>query len=216
VAPTVDLADPATPPVLRRIVKRTVDITVAVVSLVVLAPILLAAALAVKLTSPGPVVFAQHRVGRDERHFTAYKLRTMVVDQDRVLDLAAVERAARAGVLTKLTDDPRVTPVGKVLRRTSIDELPQLFNVVKGDMSLVGPRPLVPFMLAPFPDLSRQRSVVRPGLTGLWQVSDRGANTTALDMAELDLRYVRSLRLRLDLRILLATIPACIRGSGAM
>ena len=162
------------------------------------------------------MLFRQERVGRDESIFMMIKFRTMIVNQAKVIDLAAVEARAKDGVLTKMEDDPRITRVGKFLRRTSIDELPQLWNVVQGDMSLIGPRPLIPFMLAPYPDLRRARSMVRPGLTGLWQVSIRSDNTTALGMADADLEYVANHNLRSDMKILWRTVPAILKGSGAM
>ena len=197
-------------------VKRAVDIVGAGVALIVLSPVLAGAALLVRLTSKGPVLFLQDRYGRDEERFRVVKFRTMVVDQGAVIDLAAVEAREGEGVLTKLENDPRVTRVGKWLRRTSVDELPQLVNVLRGDMTLVGPRPLLPFMLDPYPHLRRQRCAVRPGLTGLWQVSQRDANTTALAMADDDLAYVERRSLTMDLRILLRTLPAVVRGSGAV
>jgi lipopolysaccharide/colanic/teichoic acid biosynthesis glycosyltransferase len=196
--------------------KRAIDFIGASLILMLVSPILLLAALAVRLTSKGPVLFRQERVGRDESIFMMIKFRTMIVNQAKVIDLAAVEAKAKDGVLTKMEDDPRITRVGKFLRRTSIDELPQLWNVVQGDMSLIGPRPLVPFMLAPYPDLRRARSMVRPGLTGLWQVSTRSDNTTALGMADADLEYVANHTLRGDLKILWRTVPAIVKGSGAM
>ena len=197
-------------------VKRAIDIVGSGVALIVLSPVLAGAALLVRLTSKGPALFWQYRYGMDEERFRVVKFRTMVVDQGAVIDLVAVEAREEEGVLTKLEDDPRVTRVGKWLRRTSVDELPQLVNVLRGDMTLVGPRPLLPFMLDPYPHLRRQRCAVRPGLTGLWQVSQRDANTTALAMADDDLAYVEHRSLTMDLRILLRTLPAVVRGSGAV
>ncbi len=196
--------------------KRAIDLIGASAILLLVSPILLVAAIAVRLTSKGPVLFRQERVGRDESIFMMVKFRTMIVNQAKVIDIAAIEAKAKDGVLTKMEDDPRITRVGKFLRRTSIDELPQLWNVVQGDMSLIGPRPLLPFMLAPYPDLRRDRSMVRPGLTGLWQVSTRSDNTTALGMADADLDYVANHNLRGDMKILWRTVPAIVKGSGAM
>ena len=133
-----------------------------------------------------------------------------------MIDIARIEALARDGVLAKSEDDPRITRAGRFLRRTSIDELPQLWNVLTGDMSLIGPRPLIPFMLAPYPELRRVRCTVRPGLTGLWQVSTRSDNTTALAMADADLEYIATRSLRGDLSILVRTVPAILKGSGAM
>lgn len=197
-------------------VRRGLDLVAASALLVLTAPIVLVAAVAVRLTSAGPAFFWQDRYGRDETTFRVVKLRTMVVDQGRVIDLARVEAAERAGVLTKAGDDPRVTRVGRFLRRTSIDELPQLWNVLRGDMALVGPRPLIPFMLDPYPELRRARCVVRPGLTGLWQISSREDNTDAWSMAAEDLGYVATRTVAGDVRIMVGTLPAILRGTGAV
>ncbi len=186
------------------------------VLLVLTAPVVVIAALAVRLTSPGPAFFWQERYGRDQSIFRMVKLRTMVVHQAAVIDLSRVQAAERAGVLTKTENDPRVTRVGRFLRRTSLDELPQLWNVLRGDMALVGPRPLIPFMLDPYPALRRARCVVRPGLTGLWQISQRADHTSALSMAAKDLEYVATRTVGGDLRIMLGTVPAVLRGSGAV
>ncbi len=196
--------------------KRVMDLAGAAIALVVFSPVLVGAGLLVRLTSKGPALFRQDRYGKDETRFQVVKFRTMVVDQGAVIDLASVERLERQGVLSKSDDDPRVTRVGRWLRRTSIDELPQLWNVLRGDMGLVGPRPLLPFMLDPYPELRRIRCTVRPGLTGLWQVSKREDNTSALSMADEDLEYVTTRSVRGDLEIMVQTIPAIVRGSGAV
>ena len=196
--------------------RRMIDVAGAGLLLVLFSPVLAAAAIAIWITSRGPVLFWQERVGKGERIFMVVKLRTMVVNHAQVIDIARVEALARDGVLAKSEDDPRITRVGRFLRRTSIDELPQLWNVLTGDMSLIGPRPLIPFMLAPYPELRRVRCTVRPGLTGLWQVSTRSDNTTALAMADADLEYIATRSLRGDLSILARTVPAILKGSGAM
>jgi exopolysaccharide production protein ExoY len=196
--------------------RRAIDLVGAGLLLVLVSPVLLAAAIATKVTSRGPVLFRQERYGKDERVFMVVKIRTMVVNQAKVIDITRIEALARDGVLAKSEDDPRITRVGKFLRRTSIDELPQLWNVLTGDMSLIGPRPLIPFMLEPYPELRRLRCAVRPGLTGLWQVSTRSDNTTALAMADADLEYISTRSLRGDVSILVRTVPAILKGSGAM
>ncbi len=196
--------------------QRVIDVVGSAVLLVLVSPVLLAAALVVRITSRGPAFFWQDRYGRDEALFRVVKLRTMVVDQAKVIDLVRVEELERVGVLSKSENDPRVTAFGKFLRRSSIDELPQLWNVLRGDMSLVGPRPLLPFMLEPYPELRRVRCAVRPGLTGLWQISKRDDNTNALSMADEDLAYIESRSVGNDFRIMLRTIPAILRGSGAV
>jgi lipopolysaccharide/colanic/teichoic acid biosynthesis glycosyltransferase len=139
----------------------------------------------------------------------------MYVDQAAKLGREQSEVEKRKGILLKMKDDPRVTPIGAFLRRSSIDELPQLFNVLIGDMSIVGPRPLMIHMMEPFPEIRAVRSVVRPGLTGLWQIRNRANNTSVTDMIADDTEYIANIGLLLDLRILLATPWELIRGTGA-
>jgi lipopolysaccharide/colanic/teichoic acid biosynthesis glycosyltransferase len=196
------------------VLKRVVDVLGGLALLVLVSPVLLAAAVAIRVSSPGPVFFRQQRVGRAGRPFTILKLRTMVLDQAAVMDLSQVFDYER-GLFTKRPDDPRVTKVGRLLRRTSGDELPQLLNVLRGDMSLIGPRPVVDYMLRPFPDISAERCRMKPGITGLWQVLDRHAHQSVEVMAAADLAYVRRFSLSLDLRIALRTIPVWLRGDGA-
>jgi lipopolysaccharide/colanic/teichoic acid biosynthesis glycosyltransferase len=199
-------------------VRRLVDVVVCVVLLaVVLVPLLLIA-LAIRLDDKGPALFRQERVGLGGRRFTLLKFRTMHQDVgDRALrDLIARELRGEDTVedgSSKLNNDRRVTRVGSFLRRTSLDELPQLWNVLHGNMTLVGPRPCLHWEAEMFPAEFAPRFDVRPGLTGLWQVSGRSALGT-LEMLELDVRYVRSRSLRSDLGILLRTVPALL-GSGA-
>ena len=201
------------------VAKRVMDIGIALVALVVLAPVLIAAAMAIKVSSPGPVLFRQRRIGRNGRSFEMYKLRTMVANADPAIHRAYVSalmrgEAGQDGGLFKLASDPRITTVGRFLRRTSIDELPQLFNVVKGDMSLVGPRPPLPYEYELYDERARQRLSVLPGITGLWQVSGR-SRLTFRQMIELDLAYVSQRSIWLDLTILLRTPAVLLTGSGA-
>ena len=196
------------------LVKRLLDAGGALAALVALSPLCLLAALFIRLSSRGPVLFRHQRVGYLQKSFVLYKFRTMRVEPDGAWT-AAQQAAASSGVLVKARHDPRVTSLGRILRSTSLDELPQLFNVLKGDMSLVGPRPLVPFMLAPYPALSQVRSLVRPGMTGLWQIRDRQHNTSASAMMRHDLEYVRRFSLRLDLAILLRTPLVVASREGA-
>jgi lipopolysaccharide/colanic/teichoic acid biosynthesis glycosyltransferase len=191
------------------------DAVSALVLLVLLTPLLLLAALAVRLSSPGPVLFRQKRWGRNDSRFDCWKFRTMHVKQDSLVDSSAIRRMESRGILFKPKDDPRVTRLGALLRKTSIDELPQLFNVLTGDMSLVGPRPLMLHMLDPYPELRRARGLVRPGITGIWQVSARENNETALQMAHYDLAYIREFSLWNDLLIFLRTPAAVLFGRGA-
>jgi exopolysaccharide biosynthesis WecB/TagA/CpsF family protein len=196
------------------IVKRIFDWATAALMLLALAPTLLLIALLVRFSSRGPVTFSQRRVGYREAAFVMHKFRTMRIEQD-LATTSAQQAAAAHGVLVKQENDPRVTRIGKFLRSTSLDELPQLFNVLKGDMSLVGPRPLVPFMLEPYPDFRKARALVRPGITGLWQVRDRGRNTSAVPMMSHDLEYIRRFSLGLDLGILLRTLFVVGSRKGA-
>jgi exopolysaccharide biosynthesis polyprenyl glycosylphosphotransferase len=192
--------------------KRAFDVLVAGLLLVALAPVMLLCAAAVGLTSPGPVLFRQRRVGRDGTCFTIHKFRSMVADaEDRLAELRGRNQAD--GLLFKLTDDPRVTRVGRFMRAWSLDELPQLFDVLGGRMSLVGPRPPLPDEVARYDDWIRNRLRVKPGLTGLWQVSGRH-QTSFADYIRHDLFYVENWSLAMDLFIVLRTIPAGLARSG--
>jgi exopolysaccharide biosynthesis polyprenyl glycosylphosphotransferase len=199
------------------VIKRTLDFLLSLLLLIVLAPVLLVTAILIKLTSPGPVFFAQKRVGLNKRIFTIFKFRTMGVNAEQKLrELEHLNEVS--GPVFKIKNDPRLTPIGRFLRKTSIDELPQLFNVLSGDMSLVGPRPLQLRDYELFTDAGedwqRCRFSVRPGITCLWQVNGR-SSLPFHQWMELDLQYVRNWSLWLDLQILLRTIPAVLRGSGA-
>jgi lipopolysaccharide/colanic/teichoic acid biosynthesis glycosyltransferase len=195
--------------------KRGTDLVASTLLLVSLAPLMLLVAVLVRLSSPGPIFFRQKRVGLGGRVFSMLKFRTMWVDQSRLVDSHYIASMQAMGILVKMRDDPRITPLGRLLRRTSLDEIPQLFNVLRGDMSLVGPRPLPPFMLNADPELVQERSAVKPGMTGLWQVKARHKNTSVMDMIEFDLKYVREYSLWMDLKILAATIPAVLHSGGA-
>jgi exopolysaccharide biosynthesis polyprenyl glycosylphosphotransferase len=199
----------------RRMAKELFDRVGALLLIGVFAPLLLGIAAVIRLQrgGRGPALFQQIRVGRRGQQFMIYKFRTMYVDAERRLaDLAHLNE--HDGVLFKVRNDPRVTPVGRWLRRLSLDELPQLINVVRGEMSLVGPRPPLPSEVAAYPADMRRRLVVKPGMTGLWQVSGR-ADLSWEDAIRLDLRYVENWSLTLDLVILLRTVTAVSRSSGA-
>lgn len=199
---------------IRLVIKRVIDVVGASMAIVFLSPVMLVAAVAIKLTSPGPIMFAQQRYGYNRRLFRMYKFRTMVADAE-ALQSSLEHLNEAAGPLFKIRADPRVTWAGRILRRTSIDELPQLFNVLKGDMSLVGPRPMAIRDVRQFSEswLMRRFSV-RPGMTGLWQV--RGRSQLGFDAwAALDLKYIDEWSLAHDLRILVLTVPAVLRGRGA-
>ncbi len=198
----------------RRVAKSALDYGAVVPALVLLAPVLLAVALAVRLTSPGPVLFRQKRIGRHGRPFTMHKFRSMYVDaEDRLAEIAHLNTHG-GGPLFKIPEDPRVTPVGRFLRRYSLDELPQLLDVLAGSMSLVGPRPPLPDEVAQYEDGVRRRLLVRPGITGLWQVSGR-SDLTWEESVRLDLSYVENWSLPLDLSILTRTLHAVVARRGA-
>lgn len=193
--------------------KRTLDRLLAALLLLLLAPVMFAAAVAVKCTSAGPVLFCQRRAGRNGRPFVMYKFRSMVREADG-LRPHLVEQNESQGPVFKLRHDPRLTRVGRLLRRTSIDELPQLFNVLRGEMSLVGPRPLPLDEVRVSTSAERRRLSVRPGLTCLWQISGR-CEIPYDEWMQLDLLYIEHRGLALDLEILLRTIPAVLSGRGA-
>jgi lipopolysaccharide/colanic/teichoic acid biosynthesis glycosyltransferase len=207
--------DLAGPSLTVRMSKRAVDLAGSVCGLILLAPLMLAVVLAVRIGSRGPAFFRQERVGLDGRPFRIWKFRTMTAGAEHQL-AGLLERHGRDAVpLFKVPDDPRVTRIGRFLRRSSVDELPQLFNVLAGHMSLVGPRPQCAAEVALYTPEHRARLVVRPGMTGLWQVSGRSRLTWS-QAIEYDLTYVRTCSLLLDLRLLARTIGAVLRGDGAV
>ena len=195
-------------------IKRVMDVTAASAALVFLAPLLALLAMAIRLSSEGPVIFRQTRVGLQGRTFTMFKFRSMVVDAEARLAELQSERDAGNDVLFKIKDDPRVTPVGRIMRRFSLDELPQFVNVLIGDMSLIGPRPPLPAEVELYEDRVNRRLLIKPGITGLWQVSGR-SNLSWEDSVKLDLSYVENWSVTGDLLILLKTIRAVFRSEGA-
>ena len=190
----------------QRIVKRAFDLIFAFCALILLFPLFVLIAIAIKLDSPGPIIFCQKRVGQFERHFTMYKFRSMFAENSSGL---------RAEMSLKQAGDPRVTRVGKLLRRTSLDELPQFFNVLIGDMSVVGPRPEVLWIAERHDPWQRERTTVPQGITGWWQVTHRATNPSRIDI-EYDLYYIRHYSLWLDMRILLMTLRCVVTGKGAI
>jgi len=197
------------------LVKRVFDVVGASIALVVLFPLLVLAAIAVKVDSPGPVLFHQRRVGRNGRHFTIHKFRSMVADADPAVHQEYLKaQAAGSQEHYKVEDDDRITRIGDLFRRLSIDELPQLWNVIVGQMSLVGPRPDVPYSLEQYEAHHHRRFDVLPGLTGLWQVSGR-SELSLQEMLELDIRYVDEWSFAMDLRLLMRTIPELLRPERA-
>jgi exopolysaccharide biosynthesis polyprenyl glycosylphosphotransferase len=195
-------------------IKRILDIVFSLVMIIILSPLFSIVALLIKLTSPGPVFFVQERLGLNKRRIGVFKFRTMVPDaENKQAELEHLNEVS--GPVFKIKNDPRITPIGRFLRKSSIDELPQLFNVLKGDMSLVGPRPLPVRDYQGFDqDWHRRRFSVRPGITCLWQISGRCGISFDRWM-ELDMEYIDNWSLGLDIRILAKTIPAVLKGSGA-
>jgi lipopolysaccharide/colanic/teichoic acid biosynthesis glycosyltransferase len=207
------------------LVKRVIDLCVGALGLAILSPLLLLIAVAIKLTSKGPVLFKQQRVGQYGKLFTVLKFRSMHANNDvsvhkeyvmkLIKDQADKKSTGEGEGVYKLTNDRRITPIGSFLRRTSLDELPQIFNVLTGEMSLVGPRPAIPYELAAYQSWHRRRILeAKPGITGLWQVTGRSL-VKFDDMVRMDLRYANSWSLWLDLKILLMTPRAVIKGAGA-
>ena len=195
-------------------VKRAIDIFASGLGMLALSPVFIAIALAVKLTSKGPVFFSQTRVGRYGRHFRFWKFRSMRTDAEALKAQLEERNESADGVIFKMKDDPRITKVGKFLRRTSLDELPQLWNVFIGDMSLVGPRPPVPSEVAQYTLEDRKRLDVIPGITCLWQIKGR-SEIPFHEQVRLDKEYILAPSVWKDIAILLKTIPAIIGGKGA-
>ncbi len=193
--------------------KRMIDAALSIAVLIVLAPLMLVVAILIKLSSPGPVFFVQNRVGMNQRQFKLYKFRSMVADaEERKFALAHLNE--RDGPAFKIENDPRITRIGRWLRKTSVDELPQLFNVISGEMSLVGPRPPLPDEVKKYEWLFRKRLSVKPGITCIWQIS--GRNNVSFDRwMEMDHEYIENWSLWLDLQILVKTIPAVLLSRGA-
>ncbi|WP_269085302.1 sugar transferase [Peribacillus muralis] len=194
--------------------KRIIDIIGSLLGIIFLSPLFILVAILIKIEDPkGPVFFKQVRVGKAETEFHMYKFRSMVSDaEERLKDLLALNEVS--GAMFKMKDDPRITRIGKFIRKTSIDELPQLWNVLKGDMSLVGPRPPLLREVEEYTSYDKQRLLVTPGCTGLWQVSGRN-ETSFSQMVELDLIYIKKSTIFFDLKILVKTVLVLISGKGA-
>lgn len=196
------------------VLKRLIDFVSALILLLILSPLFLVLAALIKLTSQGPVFFKQERLGQHRRPFTIWKFRTMMNDAES--RAAELRRNCGGEVFFKLKNDPRVTPIGRVMRKYSLDELPQLFNVLSGEMSLVGPRPICAFELERFSGWGQlRRFEMKPGLTCIWQVSGR-SNTTDAARMRYDLQYVDDWSLLLDFKLLLRTVPVVVKGEGAV
>lgn len=203
-------------------IKRVLDLFIGTILLMFTLPLLAVTALVIKLDSKGPVIFRQMRLGKDRKSFTCYKFRSMYVGSSDQLHKDYIKKLMTEGPLSrnegrkvfKITEDSRLTPVGRLIRRLSIDELPQLFNVLKGQMSMVGPRPAIPYELQYHDDTMLERFSVKPGLTGLWQISGR-SKLGYREMVILDIYYVNYWSILLDIKIILKTIPYVLRMSRA-
>lgn len=195
-----------------RHIKRFLDIVITPFLILFSSPILILTAILIKLTSRGPTFFNQPRIGHNEVPFLCYKFRSMYHHSK---DHNNPEHLEKHGILFKDKNDPRVTFIGKLIRKSSIDELPQLFNILKGEMSLVGPRPNLEFMSAPYPKFRKVRTLVMPGLSGYWQIKNRANNTSILDMVDYDLYYLEHASFWLDIKIILKTVSAVIKAKGA-
>lgn len=194
--------------------KRLIDVVLSAIALVVIAPLFLLIAICIKLEDGGPIFFVQTRVGTYGRYFKMYKFRSMCLDAEQRLKDLLSQNNHKEGITFKLKDDPRITRVGKWLRKFSFDELPQLFNVLIGDMSLVGPRPPVPREVAKYSLSHRRRLAIKPGITCFWQISGR-AEIDFSGQVQLDVNYIENQSLATDFSILMRTVPAVLSGRGA-
>lgn len=196
------------------LVRRALDVVAASAGLAVASPVLVAAAVAVRATSPGPIFFRQTRVGKDGQHFDIYKFRSMYVDAAQRLESLRAQNESKGGVTFKIRRDPRITPVGRILRKFSIDELPQLYNVLTGTMTVFGPRPPIPSEVAKYGARQRRRLEVTPGLTCYWQVQGR-SDLSFDEQVDLDLAYIDTSTAKEEATILMKTVPAVLTGKGA-
>jgi lipopolysaccharide/colanic/teichoic acid biosynthesis glycosyltransferase len=194
-------------------VKRIMDITLSVMGLLILFPVLLITAAAIRMETKGGILFTQLRTGKNGKTFKMYKFRSMCMDAEKKRK-ELTDRNEIEGPIFKIAKDPRITKVGKIIRRFSIDELPQLVNVIKGEMSIIGPRPLATYETEEFTEYENLRHKVKPGLTCLWQISGR-SDTTFEQMIGLDLKYLRKMSIFTDIRILFKTVGVVVLGKGA-
>lgn len=197
-----------------KFLKQSIDFIASLILIILLSPVFIFTAIAIYLNDPGPIFYVADRVGLNGATFGFIKFRSMYIGADKLKEQLMDQNESTGGVIFKMRKDPRVTPVGRFIRRFSIDELPQLINVLKGDMSLVGPRPPLPNEVREYTLEERKRLHVKPGITGLWQVKGR-SDIPFQEQVQLDLQYMRSQGLKNDLIILLKTIPAVLSGKGA-
>lgn len=194
-------------------IKRVIDLVCSLIGIIVLSPVVIIVAICIKLDSKGPIIFSQERVGINGELFKMYKFRSMVVDAEELLDKLQ-DKNEMTGPMFKMREDPRVTKVGKFIRKTSLDELPQLFNVIKGDMSLVGPRPNLPHEVVKFTEYQKTKLIVKPGLTCYWQVMGR-SNIDFEHWMKLDIKYIEDRNILLDLKLIFKTFGVFFGDEGA-
>ena len=199
--------------ILYEVIKRTIDIVASFTGLILLSPLILIVSMLIKLESKGEVIFKQKRVGLNGKEFYMYKFRSMVINAEELKEQLESQNEM-SGPMFKIKDDPRITKVGKFIRKTSIDELPQLINVIKGDMSLVGPRPSLPKEVEKFEQWMMERLEVKPGLTCIWQISGRN-NIDFEDWMKLDIKYVRERSFKLDMKLILKTVLVLLGDKNA-
>ena len=197
----------------QRIMKRLFDITVSSIVLFLAFPVMVMVSIAIMIYDPGPILFKQSRVGEGGKLFKIYKFRSMVINADAMLEKYAI-KDENGNMIHKHANDPRVTPIGRLIRKTSLDELPQLVNVIKGDMSLVGPRPELPKIVNGYENWQYERFSVPQGITGWWQVTGRSEKPCHLN-TDADVHYIKQYSLWMDIKIMLMTVPALLKGKGA-
>lgn len=197
------------------LIKTVIDTILACMALIIVAPILLLVAILIKLDSKGPVIYKQKRLGKDGKEFMIYKFRTMVSNAEEVMKKFTPEQKEEFQKFFKLENDPRITRIGNILRKTSLDELPQIFNIIKGDMAIVGPRPVVLKEIEKFGNLKYEYLSVKPGLTGWWACNGRSI-TTYEERIELEMYYINNLSFKLDVKCLIKTVVAILKREGAM
>ena len=197
----------------QRIMKRLFDITVSSIVLFLAFPVMVMVSIAIMIYDPGPILFKQSRVGEGGKLFKIYKFRSMIINADAMLEKYAI-KDENGNMIHKHANDPRVTPIGRLIRKTSLDELPQLVNVIKGDMSLVGPRPELPKIVSGYENWQYERFSVPQGITGWWQVTGRSEKPCHLN-TDADVHYIKQYSLWMDIKIMLMTVPALLKGKGA-
>lgn len=200
-------------PIIYKGIKRAFDIAASLCGLIILSPVFLITAVCIRMEDGGPIFFTQFRAGKDMKQFKMYKFRSMFKDADKMLE-KLIDQNEQTGHAFKIKNDPRITKVGRFIRKYSIDELPQLFNILKGDMSVVGPRPILTFQMEECSEYDRQRLTVRPGLTCYWQIGGR-ADIEWEEWVEMDLSYICDMGIGTDLKMIWKTIPAVFKGEGA-